>query len=65
MARKFLLVGLFVVYERGTIEQIAIGTIVAAAYLCAHRTATPDAAAPLHWRPRPPRAPRLARCCAG
>jgi hypothetical protein len=33
IARKFLLVGLFVNLEPGTILQIAVGTIVSAAYL--------------------------------
>ena len=33
MMRKFLLVGLFVTLEPGSILQITIGTIVAAAYL--------------------------------
>ena len=33
MLRKFLLVGLFIVLEPGSILQITIGTIVAAAYL--------------------------------
>ena len=32
MLRKFLLVGLFVTVEPGTILQIAIGTVVSAAY---------------------------------
>ena len=33
MLRKFLLVGLFVILDPGTILQIAVGTIVSAAYL--------------------------------
>ena len=41
MMRKFLLVGIFVVLERGTITQIAIGTIVAAAYLMVQLQAKP------------------------
>jgi hypothetical protein len=32
MLRKFLLIGLYVVLEPGTILQIAIGTITSAAY---------------------------------
>ena len=33
MLRKFLLVGLFVILDPGTILQIAVGTVVSAAYL--------------------------------
>jgi hypothetical protein len=33
MLRKFLLVGIFVIFDPGTILQIAVGTIVSAAYL--------------------------------
>jgi hypothetical protein len=33
MMRKFLLVGIFVIFDPGTILQIAVGTIVSAAYL--------------------------------
>lgn len=33
MLRKFLLVGLFVILSPGTILQIAVGTVVSAAYL--------------------------------
>ena len=34
MLRKFLLVGLFVTVQPGSIMQISIGTIVCAIYLC-------------------------------
>jgi len=41
MGRKFLLVGLFVILEPGSILQIAVGTIVAAAYLMVQLNAQP------------------------
>ena len=41
MARKFLLVGLFVTVEPGSITQIAVGTIVCAVYLMVQLQAKP------------------------
>ena len=41
MVRKFLLVGLFVTLEPGSILQIAIGTIVCAAFLLVQLQAKP------------------------
>ena len=41
MARKFLLVGIFVVVTPGTVMQVALGTIVSAAYLMVQLQASP------------------------
>ena len=41
MSRRFLLVGLFVVLEPGTITQITLGTIVSAVYLLIQMQAAP------------------------
>jgi hypothetical protein len=41
MLRKFLLIGLFVTLEPGTILQTAIGTIVSAAYVVRNRCSMP------------------------
>jgi len=41
MLRKFLLVGIFVIFDPGTILQIAVGTIVSAAYLMIQVQAAP------------------------
>ena len=41
MLRKFLLVGLFVTFKPGSVEQIAIGTVVCATYLMVQLQASP------------------------
>ena len=55
MLRKFLLVGLFITLEPGSVLQITIGTIVAAAYLmvqvCSARSERGQHTGARAWRP--------------
>jgi hypothetical protein len=49
MGRRLVLVGIFVLIERGSILQLVVGTMFCAVYLCAHALGRPSSLIRVRW----------------